>query len=83
MVITGEGFLDEQSFEGKVVGGVQALADAAGKPVAAIVGDAAPEVAARIDHVSLVDAYGPERAMNEPLWCIERAAATLLGRPRC
>ena len=79
-MITGEGYLDEQSFEGKVVGGVQELAMAAGKPVGAVVGDAAPEVAARIDHVSLVDAYGEERAMNEPLWCIERAAATLLER---
>ena len=80
MVITGEGYLDEQSFEGKVVGGVQALAVAAGIPIGAIVGDAAPEVAARIDHVSLVDEYGNERAINEPLWCIERAAATLLQR---
>jgi glycerate kinase len=80
IVVTGEGFLDEQSFEGKVVGGVQTLADEAGRPVGAIVGDIAPDVAARIDHVSLVDAYGSERAMNEPLWCIERAAATLLDR---
>ncbi len=80
VVITGEGYLDEQSFEGKVVGGVQAWAAAAGKPVGAVVGDAAPEAAARIEHVTLVDAYGEERAMNEPLWCIERAAATLLER---
>ncbi|MGZ4769501.1 MAG: glycerate kinase, partial [Ilumatobacteraceae bacterium] len=81
-VVTGEGYLDAQSFEGKVVGGVQSWTQAAGKPVAAIVGDAAPEVAARIEHISLVDAYGEERAMSEPLWCIERAAATLLERLR-
>ncbi|MBK5334056.1 MAG: hypothetical protein JJD93_18915, partial [Ilumatobacteraceae bacterium] len=62
------------------VGGVQAVAIAAGKPVGAIVGDAAPEAATRIDHISMVDAYGDERAMNEPLWCIERAAAALLQR---
>jgi len=80
VVITGEGYLDEQSFEGKVVGGVQDMATAAGKPVGAIVGDASPEAASRIDHISLVDVYGNERAMNEPLWCIERAAATLLER---
>jgi glycerate 2-kinase len=79
-VITGEGYLDDQSFEGKVVGGVQAMADIAGKPVGAVVGDVAPEVATRIDHISLVEAYGNERAMNEPLWCIERAAATMLER---
>jgi hypothetical protein len=59
------------------------MAVEAGKPVGAVVGDAAPEVAARIDHVSLVDAYGGQRAMNEPLWCIERAAATLLERLTC
>jgi hypothetical protein len=37
-------------------------------------------VATQIEHVSLTDAFGIERAMNEPLWCIERAAATLLQR---
>ncbi len=82
IVVTGEGYLDEQSFEGKVVGGVQAIADDAGKRVGAIVGDAADEARARIDHITLVDEYGLERAMNEPLWCIEHAAATLLDRLR-
>ena len=38
LVITGEGFLDEQSFEGKVVGGVAALAERLGVPVVAIAG---------------------------------------------
>lgn len=78
LVITGEGYLDEQSFEGKVVGGVQELCAAAGRPVAAIVGDAAPEVAARIRHRSLVADHGDERAMREPLWCIEYSASSLL-----
>ena len=80
IVVTGEGYLDEQSFEGKVVGGVQALAVAARKPVGAVVGDATPEVATRIEHVGLVETYGPDRPMREPLWCIEHAAATLLRR---
>jgi len=80
VVITGEGYLDEQSFEGKVVGGVQAMTTAAGKPVGAIVGDASPDVGTRIDYISLVDDYGTDKAMNEPLWCIERAAATMLQR---
>jgi glycerate 2-kinase len=35
LVITGEGFLDEQSFEGKVVGGVAELAASLGVPVLA------------------------------------------------
>jgi len=79
LVITGEGYLDEQSFEGKVIGGVQAMCEALGKPVAAIVGDSAPEVAHRIRHRSLVNDFGTDRAMAEPLWCIEHAALTLLA----
>ena len=77
-VITGEGFLDEQSFRGKVVGGVQTMAKRAGKPVAAIVGDAEVQVADRIEHVSLVDVFGRDRAMNETQMCIEQAALQLL-----
>ncbi len=78
LVITGEGFLDEQSFEGKVIGGVQAMCTAADTPVAAVVGDAAPEVAQRIEHVALASRYGIEKAMHEPIWCIEHAAMELL-----
>jgi glycerate kinase len=78
VVITGEGRLDAQSFEGKVVGRVQELSVAAGNPVAALVGSAEPDVADRIVHASLVELFGTERAMNEPLWCIERAAGGLL-----
>ena len=78
LVITGEGHLDAQSFEGKVVGGVQAMCVDAGVPVAAIVGDADDDVSGRIRHVSLVHEFGIERAMREPLWCIEQAALRLL-----
>lgn len=78
LVITGEGYLDEQSFQGKVVGGVQALCAAAGKPVAAVVGDVFAEVAPRIRHRSLVADHGSERALHEPLWCVEHSAAALL-----
>ena len=78
LIITGEGYLDEQSFEGKVVGGVQALSIAVDRPVAAVVGDSAPEVRARIRHVSLAHEFGMERAMNEPLRCIEQAATELI-----
>ena len=77
-VITGEGYLDEQSFEGKVIGGVDAMCRKAGKPLAAVVGDSAPDVIDRIEHVSLAREYGLEKAMNEPLWCIEQAATALL-----
>jgi len=79
IIITGEGRLDEQSFEGKVVGRVQDLAASVDKRVGAIVGSTARAVADRIAHVSLVEQFGRERAMKEPLWCIERAAAQLVG----
>lgn len=80
LVITGEGYLDEQSFTGKVVGGVQSMADELEVAAAAVVGDAAAEVTDRIEHVALAQRYGLERAMSEPLWCIEQAATELLQR---
>ena len=65
LVITGEGYLDEQSFDGKVIGGVQALCAEAGKPVAAVVGDSAPEVArphpTPITHSGIRPRTGDER----------------------
>ncbi len=78
LVITGEGYLDEQSFQGKVVGGVQAMCTLAGRPVVAIVGETLPEVASRIRHRSLVADHGIERAVHEPLWCIEHSTSALL-----
>ena len=78
LVITGEGHLDVQSFEGKVVGCVQALARSVGVPVGAVVGDADPDVATRIPNVRLVQEYGLDRAMAEPMWCIEHATLTLV-----
>ena len=78
LIVTGEGHLDDQSFEGKVVGRVQDMARSMGIPVAAVVGDADTGAGRRIPHVSLVGLFGRERAMAEPLWCIERAAAQLI-----
>jgi glycerate 2-kinase len=78
IVVTGEGHLDEQSFAGKVVGGVQAMAAAHGVEVAAIAGLVDDDVVDRIPHVSLSERFGLERALAEPLWCIEHAALELL-----
>jgi glycerate kinase len=80
LVITGEGHLDRQSFEGKVVGGVAALAAESGIPVAAIVGIADDDVRDRIPTWAIADVYGEERALREPLWCIEHVAADVLDR---
>jgi glycerate kinase len=80
LVVTGEGFLDEQSFEGKVVGGVAGLAAEAGVPVVAIAGQVFDGAEDRITAVSLVERFGEERSVGDTLRCIEEVAAGLLSR---
>ncbi len=87
LVVTGEGFLDEQSFEGKVVGGVLDLARSVGVPVLVVVGEVVdglviPEQvsSASVTVVSLVDLYGRERAMTDTPACIESAVSAHLER---
>jgi glycerate kinase len=79
LVITGEGHLDAQSFDGKVVGGVAQVAEEFGVPVVAIVGIADDDVRDRLPVYVLADAFGEDRALREPLWCVERVAARLLA----
>ena len=82
LVITGEGFVDAQSFEGKVVGGVVELAGAADVPVLAIAGDVYDGAGDRVEAVSLVARYGRERALADPVGCVEavvRDALTTRG----
>lgn len=87
LVVTGEGFLDEASFEGKVVGGVADLAVDLGVPVVAIVGeevdDEAVHAAARgrgiAEVISLVERFGRDRAITDTVACIEQAAAEVLA----
>ena len=78
VVITAEGFLDAQSFEGKVVGGVAALAAALDVRVVAIAGQVFDGVDDRIEAISLVDRFGEERARDDTLGCIEEVAADVL-----
>jgi len=75
LVMTGEGYLDRQSFSGKVVGGV--VAHVAGRvPILCIVGDAAEEIAmAGFELVSLVKQFGPDRARSEVLDLLEEVVA--------
>ncbi|MFW2335078.1 glycerate kinase [Ilumatobacter sp.] len=80
LVITGEGHLDRQSFEGKVVGGVAELAAEFDVPVAAIVGIADDEVRDRIPTWAIADRFGEERSLREPLWCVEQVAGDVLRR---
>ncbi len=79
LVVTAEGFLDAQSFEGKVVGGVAALAAEAGVPVVAVAGQVFDGVEARIEAVSLVDRFGEDRARAEAVACIEEVVAEALA----
>jgi glycerate kinase len=83
VVVTGEGHLDAQSLDGKVVGGVRDLTRAAGRPLIVIAGDADTDVRAELTAdgvtvVSLVERFGPERPLREPRWCIEHAARDAL-----
>ena len=82
LVVTGEGFLDEQSFQGKVVGGVAALADELGVPVLAVAGQVFDGVGDRLSAVSLVDRFGEERARSAPVACITEVVADHLGQSR-
>jgi glycerate kinase len=87
LVVTGEGFLDRESFDGKVVGGVVSYAASMDLPVLVVAGHAeADEVAAplgalggRVEVVSLVDRFGEERALGDTLACIGAAVGEHLG----
>ena len=78
LVITGEGFLDEQSFEGKVVGGVVELAAEAGVPVLAVVGDVYDGAESRVETIALAARFGRDRALDCTLDCVERAVSEWL-----
>lgn len=72
LVITGEGFLDEESFDGKVVGGVAALCAEFEVPCLAIVGEVIepmPELPSGFSVVSMVDRFGEDRSLHEPIEC--------------
>jgi glycerate kinase len=65
LVITGEGFLDAESFDGKVVGGVTEMATHLGVPVVAVVGEAFDGAEDLVPTLSLTAAYGRDRALSE------------------
>ncbi|HWJ97632.1 MAG TPA: glycerate kinase, partial [Acidimicrobiales bacterium] len=79
LVVTGEGFLDEASFDGKVVGGLVGLADEFGVPVLAVAGEVFDGVGDRVEAVSLVQVFGRERAMADTTACITEAVTAYLA----
>ena len=70
LVVTGEGFVDGASFDGKVVGGVVNLASEVGVPVLVVAGEVFDEIPAGVDAVSLVERFGRVRSMADPLGCV-------------
>lgn len=78
VVITGEGQLDDTSFDGKVVGGVVDLAREVDVPVLAVVGRVAPGLDPPIPVVSLVDRAGEDLAVSSPAEAIEAAGSDLV-----
>jgi len=83
LVVTGEGFLDAQSFAGKAVGGVVELAREVGVAVLVVAGDIyADELPAGaldgLEVVSLVQRFGDERARTAVTACVEEVVAEVL-----
>jgi glycerate kinase len=71
LVVTGEGFVDEQSFDGKVVGGIVQLAGELGVPVLVVAGEVMDPLPDGVTAVSLTERFGGERSRLEPLACVE------------
>lgn len=88
LVVTGEGYLDEQSFAGKVVGGVLQTAADHDVPVLVVAGEAEPGIGdqpllqGRVEVATLVERFGLERSMREPKACIEAIVADALAARR-
>jgi len=88
LVVTGEGFLDAESFRGKVVGGVLSYAVDLGVPALVVVGQVFPDEVAEalaavggdVEVVSLTDRFGTERSYDDTLVCIGEVVAERLAR---
>jgi glycerate 2-kinase len=88
LVVTGEGFVDRESFDGKVVGGVLGYATELGRPTLVVAGEVFDdaEVAAALSGgeagvtvVSLVERFGDERARQDTAACITEVVADHLA----
>lgn len=76
LVITGEGLLDDQSFQGKSVGGVVELSAEFGVPVVVIAGDVDGDHP--VDVRTLVGFAGEDEAWRDPLGLLRRITALVL-----
>lgn len=82
LVITGEGFLDNESFDGKVVGGVVDYATELGVPVLAVAGQVFDAAGERVEAIDLSEVFGRERSMRDPLGCVTEAVGRWLSDRR-
>jgi glycerate kinase len=80
LVVTGEGSVDATSFTGKVVGHVLERAAVAGIETLVLAGEVAAN--SEIDAISLVERYGPERALAETAECLAELVETALAARR-
>jgi glycerate kinase len=84
IVITGEGLLDDTSFDGKVVGSVLDYAHDAKTRTIAIVGDIDEamdsSLRAEIEAVSITEMFGAEMALQQVLRCVEDATTEVLKK---
>ncbi|HJM00110.1 MAG: glycerate kinase [Acidimicrobiales bacterium] len=80
LVITGEGRLDTESFNGKVVGGVAAMAKHCQIPVVAVVGSCDPGVVLPDGMTvhSLVETFGSDRAYDQTTRCLTNLGTQIL-----
>lgn len=90
LVVAGEGYLDAQSLDGKVVGGVLGLAAELGRPAIVLAGDADDEIVAALRSgagpggvpvtvETLVANFGPDRPFTEPLMCLAELTESTLA----
>lgn len=86
LVITGEGLLDDTSFDGKVVGSVLDYAQDAKKRTLAIVGDIDEamdaSLRAEIETISITEMFGADMALQQVLRCVEDATTDVLQKLR-
>ncbi len=80
LVVTGEGFLDDQSFAGKAVGGVVDLAASLSVPVLVVAGEILDGVVVPpwVTAISLVERFGRDRALHDTLACVREAVVSHL-----
>ena len=82
LIVTGEGYLDDESFHGKVVGGICATAPIFGVPVVVIAGEVEPDIAIppHVQVISLTEQFGVDASFADTATCITTAMKSALNR---